>query len=109
MPSKQDLIDATNNFFEGDYTVTNGTAVPDTEDIAFGKVGRQMELAMLFIDIKESTKIVDSFRRQTAAKMYKSFLNGITRIARANGDTLEASTVMEFWWFLMVGRNVITQ
>ncbi len=85
MPTNQNLIDDTNDFFEGDYSITQGTAVPDTEDIALGNVGREMELAMLFIDIKESTKIVNSFRRQTAAKMYKSFLSGITRIARSNG------------------------
>ncbi len=82
MTSNDDLNKAVDDFFTGDYVITNGTTVPDVEDIALGKVGREMELAMLFIDIKESTKIVDDFRRQTAAKMYKSFLHGITRIAR---------------------------
>ncbi len=90
MPTNQDLITAVDDFFKGDYQITNGTAIPDVEDIALGKVGREMELAMLFIDIKESTKIVDSFRRQTAAKMYKSFLYGITRIARANSGQLRS-------------------
>jgi class 3 adenylate cyclase len=39
---------------------------------------------MLFIDIRESTKIIDGFRRETGAKMYKSFLWGVTHIARMN-------------------------
>lgn len=90
MPTAQDLINAVDDFFEGDYVITNGTAIPDVEDIALGNSGREMELAMLFIDIKESTKIVGSFRRQTAAKMYKSFLYGVARIALANGGDLRS-------------------
>lgn len=87
MIDKEKLIEGVNDFFEGSYNVTPGYVVPDVADIAFGNVGREMELAMLFIDIRESTKIVDAFRRVTAAKMYKSFLWGVTKIARKNnGD-----------------------
>jgi len=87
MVDKQQLVDGVDDFFKGSYDVKSGYVVPDVADIAFGKVGREMELAMLFIDIRESTKIVDAFRRVTAAKMYKSFLWGITKIARKNdGD-----------------------
>jgi class 3 adenylate cyclase len=48
--------------------------IPDVKDLEFGKRGRESELAMMFIDIRESTKIVDGSRRITAAKMYNSFL-----------------------------------
>lgn len=45
---------------------------------------------MLFIDIRESTAIVDGFRRVTAAKMYKSFLWGVAKIARSNSGELRS-------------------
>ena len=87
MTSKEDITKGVNDFFEGDYEIVDGRGVPNVEDLQLRKHGKQVELAMLFIDIRESTKIVDGFRRTTAAKMYKSFLWGVTQIARANsGD-----------------------
>lgn len=90
MANKDELEKGVNDFFSGSYEITQGTAIPDIEDIQLGKFGRELELAMLFIDIRESTKIVDGFRRTTAARMYKSFLWGVTRIARANNGQLRS-------------------
>lgn len=90
MASKDELISGVNDFFNGSYSVTEGKVIPNVQDIAFGKVGRELDLAMLFIDIGQSTKIVDSTRRVTAAKMYKSFLWGISQIARKNGGELRS-------------------
>lgn len=90
MSDKKELTELVENYFTGDYVVTSGTVIPNVEDIAFGKVGRELDLAMLFIDIRESTKIVDGFRRVTAAKMYKSFLGGVAKIARQNDGELRS-------------------
>ncbi len=90
MSLKDDVIKQVDEFFEGDYEITEGRKVPDVEDINFGKFGTELELAMMFIDLKESTKILDAFRRQTGAKMYKSFLFGVVKIARENGGELRS-------------------
>ncbi len=90
MSDKAELEKGVDNFFSGSYEVTEGRTIPDVGDIAFGKVGRELDLAMLFIDIRESTKIVDGFRRETAAKMYKSFLWGVSKIARENDGELRS-------------------
>lgn len=90
MATKKELEEAVDDFFSGEYEITEGTAIPDVSDIAFGKYGRELSLAMLFIDIKESTKIVDAFRRTTGARMYKSFLWGIARIAKMNDGELRS-------------------
>lgn len=87
MTDKKELVIGVDNFFCGNYCVTDGRVVPDVKDIPLGKNGKEIESTMLFIDIRESTKIVDNLRRITAAKMYKSFLWGISKIARLNdGD-----------------------
>lgn len=88
MVSKNDIITQVNEFFSGTYDITQGTAIPNVDDIQLGKNGRELELAMLFIDIRESTKIVDGSRRTTAARMYKSFLWGVAHIARMNDGEL---------------------
>jgi class 3 adenylate cyclase len=90
MATKEEIIKQTDEFFNGTYDVTEGRAIPDVADIALGKNGREIELAMLFIDIRESTKIVDSLRRVTAAKMYKAFLWGVAKIAKNNGGELRS-------------------
>jgi class 3 adenylate cyclase len=90
MPTKSEITQEIDNIFNGDYEVTQGTVIPDVDDIQLGNYGRELELAMMFIDIKESTKIVDGFRRTTAAKMYKAFLWGIAKIARMNNGELRS-------------------
>ncbi|MDD4628327.1 MAG: hypothetical protein PHE68_02940 [Candidatus Peribacteraceae bacterium] len=88
MATKSELEKGVSDFFDGNYEVTDGQVIPDLDDIRLGKFGRELKMAMLFIDIKESTTIVDGFRRVTGAKMYKSFLWGITKIARNNDGQL---------------------
>lgn len=90
MSLQQELIDGVNDFFIGDYEITDGRKVPDISDIQFGKFGTEVELAMIFIDIRESTKILDRFRRQTGAKMYKSYLFGVIKIIRSNGGEVRS-------------------
>lgn len=87
---KDSLINDTNYFFEGDYEIVQGRVVPSVDEVAFGRFGKEVEMAMLFIDVKESTKIVDAFRLKTAARMYQSFLRGITRIALKNNGEVRS-------------------
>jgi class 3 adenylate cyclase len=74
-----DLIAEVDDIFEGDHVFANANDIPTVEQIGLGSVGKELEMAMQFIDIHEATKIVDGFRRQTAAKMYKAFLKGVVR------------------------------
>ena len=67
------LEEEVDDFFEGDYDITAAEDIPALEEVGLGNEGHEIELAMLFVDIHESTAIVDGFRRQTAAKMYKRF------------------------------------
>lgn len=77
----------TDEYFSGSYDVQEARVVPKASDVKFGKYGKQMELAMMFVDIRESTKIVDGFRRTTAARMYKSFLQSVVKIVnKYNGE-----------------------
>src|SRR5262245_38025022 len=78
------LKEGVDGFFEGHYDISDGLVVPSISDMPLGNEGKEMELAMMFVDIRRSTKLVDGFRRQTAAKMYKAFLWAVTRIVREN-------------------------
>lgn len=90
MPTADQLTKGVGDFFTGEYSVTNTYSVPDVGDIAFGKSGKEIELAMMFIDLRGSTTMVAGIRRITAARMYKSFLWGVAQIARANSGDLRS-------------------
>lgn len=81
---KDNLVSNIDYFFDGDYEIIQGRVVPSVDEVTFGRYGKEVEMAMLFIDVKESTKIVDAFRLKTAARMYQSFLRGVTLIALKN-------------------------
>ncbi len=93
-----ELISLADDFFSGDYEIVDGRVVPSVEDLKFGKSGKEMDLTMLFVDIKDSTKIARNILRKTAARMYQTYLSGVSRIIRSkngyirsfNGDGLLA-------------------
>lgn len=87
---RDNLINDTNEFFTGDYEVIEGRSIPEAKDLIFGRQGKQVELAMLFVDIKESTKIVDAFRLKTSARMYQAFLRGVTLISLKNNGEVRS-------------------
>jgi len=90
MPNRAEIDSKIDSFFSGSYVTNVGRTVPNVADVSLGNHGKEVDSAMLFIDIKESTKIVDGSRRETAAKMYKAFLWGVTQIARTNGGEVKS-------------------
>jgi class 3 adenylate cyclase len=50
----------------------------------------EFEATALFVDVRQSTDITDSFRRQTAAKMMKAYFSGAVRIINRNGGAVRS-------------------
>lgn len=90
MSLKDDISSGVDGYFGGTYTVTNGRSVPSADAVGLGKVGTSIELAMMFVDIRESTKIVDGLRRISAARMYKAFLWSVTKIVKYYGGEVKS-------------------
>ena len=90
MTRREQLIQEIINIFGTNFSITKGTVVPTLNDVALDNVAKDIEAAILFIDIKGSTHIVNAVQRETAAKLYKAFLKGITRIARYNNGHIRS-------------------
>ncbi len=90
MTRNEELTQDTTTIFDTTFTVTPGVVVPTVNDVSLDNNAKDIEAAMLFIDIKKSTHIVDMVQRETAARMYKAFLKGVTRIALANGGDVRS-------------------
>jgi len=88
MSLKQELINEVDDLFKGNYVIHTRTKIPDIEDIHLDKHGEELELAMLFIDIRDSTGIINNLGRLITAKIYKSFILGVAKIAKENRGEL---------------------
>jgi class 3 adenylate cyclase len=85
-----DVTEGVDSYLAGSYEVTNPRDVPDPEDVPLGKKAMEFEATALFIDVRQSTDITDSFRRQTAAKMMKAYFSGAVRIINDNGGKVRS-------------------
>jgi len=78
------------NYLAGTYDVTKPQDVPDNDEVPLGKKAMEFEATALFVDVRQSTDITDSFRRQTAAKMVKADFSGAARIINRNGGAVRS-------------------
>ena len=70
------------------WTTRNGRVVPSSEDIKLGNDAVTLEGAVLYADLDDSTKLVDSMKPPSAAEVYKCFLACAARIVRSEGGEI---------------------
>ena len=56
------------------WTTRNGRVVPDSEDLKLGNDAVTLEGTVLYADLDDSTKLVDTVEPSFAAEIYKCFL-----------------------------------
>lgn len=78
------------NYLAGTYDVTKPQDVPESDEVPLGKKAMEFEATALFVDVRQSTDVTDSFRRQTAAKMTKAYFSGAVRIINRNGGAVRS-------------------
>jgi len=76
--------------FRTAWNETKGQVVPRSEDLGLSNVGRALSATVLYADIDGSTQLVDAYRTQFAAEVYKAFLLCSTRIIRLNGGEVRS-------------------
>ncbi len=89
MGLKEDLINKVNVFYTEPFTVEETTIVPTTDysKLTFGNKVLKAELTFLFVDIRKSSKIVDTLGFIGAARLYQSFHEITSKIiAKRNGQ-----------------------
>jgi adenylate cyclase len=89
MAIKEDITSEISSVISTPWNVTDGTAVPDTTDIALQGGGRKLDVVMLYTDLAQSTALV-TYDRRMAAKVFKAFLGMSTRLIRHNGGYIRS-------------------
>jgi adenylate cyclase len=88
--TKTDLQAMVDGFLAGTYATTNPRGVPEAADIPLGNNAAKLTASALFIDLRQSSDITNAFRRQTAAKMLKSYFDGCVRIVNHNSGVVRS-------------------
>ena len=90
MGFKAELEKQVNDIFSATWERRDGRKVPEDTDLSQGNEAVDLEAAILYTDLSESTKLVDNYRDSFAAENYKAFLQCATRIIRNEGGFIRS-------------------
>lgn len=74
----------------GRWSTREGRVVPSDTSIAMNNDAVEIEATVLYADLADSTILVDRYKPEFAAKVYKMFLYCAAKIIAANGGTITA-------------------
>src|SRR6266699_3656973 len=90
MTFKADLEKDVKNIFESKWKQRDGRVVPDLENLSLGNDAVTFKATVLYADMADSTKLVDSQKQHFAAKMYKAYLRCAATIINNEQGTITA-------------------
>ncbi|MBK5122062.1 adenylate/guanylate cyclase domain-containing protein [Burkholderia sp. R-69980] len=91
MALKDDLISEVGTIFKNAWAETTGRVVPAPKDVGLGNKATLLEQAVVFYaDLDGSTNLVDEYKWQFSAEIYKTFLHCAAKIVRAESGDITA-------------------
>lgn len=90
MPLEDDLIIKVSEIFSQQWTERNGQVVPSPDTIKLSNDAVKLNGVVLYADMSESTKLVDTKEPFFAAEIYKAFLHCAAKIIRSEGGEIAA-------------------
>jgi class 3 adenylate cyclase len=85
-----DLNQSAWDIFRSRWNTRDGRVVPDSDDVALGNDGVELDATVLYADIDGSTTMVDTLDPKVAAEVYKAYLICAARIVNAEGGSITA-------------------
>lgn len=86
----EELESEVNGILGAKWTSRDGIKVPEPEDITLANDAVKLTGTVLYADLADSTTLVDSFKAQFAAEVYKGFLICCSRVISHNGGVITA-------------------
>ena len=90
MTFKTDLEKDVNNIFASRWKKRDGRVVPDLENLSLDNDAVQFKATVLYADMADSTKLVDSQKQHFAAEIYKAYLRCAANIIKNEQGTITA-------------------
>lgn len=76
--------------FVANWRRREGRVVPETENVRLGNDAVTLDATVLYADLAKSTALVDGYKDQFAAEIYKSYLVSACRVIRSEDGELVA-------------------
>lgn len=86
-PSIESSVD---DIMKATWNITDGTVVPETDNIVMKNGGRLVEATYVYADLADSSAIAQSLQKEAAAKIIRAFVNSSTRILRNFGGEIRS-------------------
>ena len=85
-----DLHSEVTKIFGESWTTCAGRTVPESDDLKLSNDAVTLEGTVLYADMDDSTKLVDTMKPSFAAKVYKAYLACAARTIKAEGGAITA-------------------
>ncbi|MFF2316973.1 adenylate/guanylate cyclase domain-containing protein [Arthrobacter sp. NPDC058097] len=72
------------------WNITNGTKVPETDDIVMKNGGRLVDATYLYADLAGSSRMASSLKKETTGKIIRAYINTASRILRNFGGEIRS-------------------
>jgi class 3 adenylate cyclase len=90
MSLKDDLISDARLIFRTTWTKRNGQVVPELENLRLGNDAVELDATVLYADMTDSTKMVDSKTPEKSAEIYKAYMQCSAKIIKEEGGAITA-------------------
>lgn len=90
MGLKNDLETAVGNTFRTAWARRDGKVVPQYTDLKMTNDAVDLDCTMLYADLSDSTVLVDRYKDEFAAEIYKTFLTCAARIINSEGGEIRS-------------------
>jgi class 3 adenylate cyclase len=86
----EDLQGVVKTIFEQNWTTRDGEVVPEPRDLGLANDAVNLDATVLYADMADSTRLVDSQKAHLAAEVYKAYMACAARIIKNNGGAITA-------------------
>ena len=90
MNLKDDLETAVQKIFKSRWQQRGGKVVPEDNSVTLDNDAITLDATVLYADLADSTKLVDTYKPHFAAEVYKAFLASAARVIRDEGGVVTA-------------------
>jgi len=89
---KSDIEEKVKEIIDNNFEIEDVSIVPDIDDsrLTFSNKGLRFEATVLYIDMRESTKILNKHNRSTVAKLHMAYFHTIVKIANSLGGAVRS-------------------
>ena len=92
MSLKDDILTKAKEIKNATFTKKDTYSIPniDTSSLTFGCTGLNFPATVLYIDMRGSTKVLNTHQRRVVAKIHMTYYHAIVKIAKADGGEIRS-------------------